>query len=82
MPFLLTTLESKIIKKVAEAALKLNVEAFVVGGFVRDKLIGRDCKDIDIVCLGDAIELAKAYQELLPSKPHLKVLFAQAQFRT
>ena len=71
MPFPLTTLESKIIKKVAEAALKLNVEAFVVGGFVRDKLIGRDCKDIDIVCLGDAIELAKAYQELLPSKPHL-----------
>ena len=38
---------------------------------MRDKLIGRDCKDIDIVCLGDAIELAKAYQELLPSKPHL-----------
>ncbi len=71
MPFPLTTLESKIIKKVAEAALKLNVEAFVVGGFVRDKLIGRDCKDIDIVCLGDAIELAKAYQELLPSKPPL-----------
>ena len=63
--------ESLIIKQVAEAASSLGVQAFVVGGFVRDKLIGRNCKDIDIVCLGDAIELAKAYQQMLPSRPHL-----------
>ncbi len=71
MPISLTSQESLIIKQVAEAASKLGVQAFVVGGFVRDKLIGRNCKDIDIVCLGDAIELAKAYQQMLPSKPHL-----------
>lgn len=71
MPISLTSQEPLIIKQVAEAASKLGVQAFVVGGFVRDKLIGRNCKDIDIVCLGDAIELAKAYQQILPSKPHL-----------
>lgn len=71
MPISLTSQESLIIKQVAEAASSLGVQAFVVGGFVRDKLIGRNCKDIDIVCLGDAIELAKAYQQILPSKPHL-----------
>jgi len=71
MPISLTSQESLIIKQVAEATSTLGVQAFVVGGFVRDKLIGRNCKDIDIVCLGDAIELAKAYQQMLPSKPHL-----------
>ena len=71
MPINLTSQESLIIKQVAEAASKLGLQAFVVGGFVRDKLIGRNCKDIDIVCLGDAIELAKAYQHMLPSKPYL-----------
>ena len=71
MSISLTSQESLIIKQVAEAASTLGVQAFVVGGFVRDKLIGRNCKDIDIVCLGDAIELAKAYQQMLPSKPHL-----------
>ena len=71
MPISLTSQESLIIKQVAEAASTLGVQAFVVGGFVRDKLIGRNCKDIDIVCLGDAIELAKAYQQMLSSKPHL-----------
>ena len=71
MSITLTPHESIIIKQVAEAASTLGVQAFVVGGFVRDKLIGRTCKDIDIVCLGDAIELAKAYQQMLPSKPHL-----------
>jgi putative nucleotidyltransferase with HDIG domain len=71
MSISLTSQESLIIKQVAEATSTLGVQAFVVGGFVRDKLIGRNCKDIDIVCLGDAIELAKAYQQMLPSKPHL-----------
>ena len=50
--------EKLIISKVAQAAQQLGLKAFVVGGFVRDKLLGRPCKDIDIVCLGDAIILA------------------------
>ncbi len=61
--------EKVIIGKVAEAAKHLSLPAFVVGGFVRDKLLGRPCKDIDIVCLGDAIALANKTSELFHPQP-------------
>lgn len=67
----LEKLEILIIGKVAEAAKQLSLPAFVVGGFVRDQLLGRPCKDIDIVCLGDAIALANKVSELF--HPHPKV---------
>lgn len=53
-----TNQELFILNKIATAAEKLNVEAFLIGGFVRDKIIGRNTKDADIVCLGDGIALA------------------------
>lgn len=65
----LEKLETVIIGKVAEAASQLQLPAFVVGGFVRDKLLGRPCKDIDVVCLGDAIELANKVSELFQPQP-------------
>lgn len=65
----LEQLESLIIGKVAETANQLQLPAFVVGGFVRDKLLGRPCKDIDVVCLGDAITLAKAVSEKFQPQP-------------
>ncbi|MEY2586415.1 MAG: hypothetical protein RLY11_264, partial [Bacteroidota bacterium] len=52
--------EVEIISNTAKAASDLKMEAFVVGGFVRDKILNRPCMDIDIVCLGDANELAMA----------------------
>ncbi len=47
-----------ILEKVANAAEELQLPCYLIGGFVRDKIIGRQTKDADIVCLGDAIELA------------------------
>lgn len=47
-----------IIKKVAKAAAHLDMETYLIGGFVRDKLLGRETKDADFVCVGDAIKLA------------------------
>ncbi len=52
--------EKEIIDKVAQAAQELGLESYLVGGFVRDKILGRRTKDADIVCVGDGIELAKA----------------------
>lgn len=62
--------EIEIISNVAKAAASLEMKAFVVGGFVRDKILHRTCKDIDIVCLGDANRLAEglARQYEIPPK--------------
>jgi poly(A) polymerase len=63
--------ELLILEKIAFATRKLNIEAYVIGGFVRDKLLNRKTKDIDIVCLGDGIELAKAVANLFTEKPQV-----------
>ena len=51
--------ELVIINKVAEAAAGLNRETYLVGGFVRDKILNRLTTDADFVCVGDALELAQ-----------------------
>jgi poly(A) polymerase len=53
-----TTEELAVIKRVADSAQKLGLETYLIGGFVRDKVLGRETKDADFVCVGDAIELA------------------------
>lgn len=60
--------EKDLLNAVAEAAEKLDIEAFVIGGFVRDKILGRECKDLDFTCIGNGIELARKTSELLKSK--------------
>jgi poly(A) polymerase len=66
----LTPYESEILHKVGQTAQRLNVSAFAVGGFVRDKLLNRSCKDIDIVCVGSGIELAqKVKEDHFPNAP-------------
>ncbi len=52
--------EKELFAKVAKAAEQLAVDAYLIGGFVRDKILGRETKDADIVCIGDGIALAKA----------------------
>jgi poly(A) polymerase len=44
---------------VAEAAQELNLEVYAVGGFVRDQLLDRNCKDIDFVCAGSPLAEVK-----------------------
>lgn len=50
---------------VSKAARALNVETYVVGGFVRDILLKRPSKDADFVCIGSGIELAQKTADLL-----------------
>ncbi len=52
-------------KSVAEAATRLGVETYTVGGFVRDLLLKRPCKDLDFVCVGSGIELAQEVASIL-----------------
>ena len=58
-----------IFKKISEAAEELAMPAFVIGGFVRDKILNRPTKDADIVCVGDGIELANKVAEKFSPKP-------------
>ncbi|MDA8895999.1 CCA tRNA nucleotidyltransferase [Bacteroidia bacterium] len=53
-------LQIPIVRKVADLAEKLNIETYIVGGFVRDIFLERESKDLDIVVLGKGIEFAHA----------------------
>lgn len=66
-----TTQENFIFKLVAEAAEENGVRCFVIGGFVRDKLLGRPTKDADIVCTGDGISLAHSVAKKIRPTPHV-----------
>ena len=68
------SLDNKIFKVISQASHELNVDSYVIGGFVRDLLLKRDFKkDIDIVAVGSGIELALKVSELLTNKPKVQV---------
>ena len=68
------SLHHPIFKIISQASQELNVDSYVIGGFVRDLILGRDFKkDIDIVAVGSGIELALKVSELLPKKPKVQV---------
>lgn len=60
MNFSETLIANPIFKIVSQAAENLGTEAFVIGGFVRDLVLKRTCKDIDFVCASSGIALAEA----------------------
>jgi len=67
-------LNHTIFKVISEVAKDLNLDAFVIGGFVRDYLLDRGShKDIDIVAVGSGIELAKAVSKKLPNQPKVQI---------
>lgn len=69
-----TALNNKIFEVISQASQELNVDSYVIGGFVRDLLLNRDFKkDIDIVAVGSGIELALKVSQLLPNKPKVQV---------
>lgn len=78
-----TDRENELLQLVAQSADVLNIEAYAVGGFVRDKILQRDCKDIDIVCVGSGIELARKIAEKIHPKPHVAYFknFGTAQIK-
>ena len=59
----------KIFKTISNVAGKIDQQAFVIGGYVRDQILKRETKDIDIVTLGSGIELAKKTAKVLNCSP-------------
>lgn len=75
--------EQFVLKKISNTATDLNESAFIIGGFVRDKIIGRPTKDLDIVCIGDGILLAQLVADRFSPRPQVSFFknFGTAQIK-
>ncbi len=63
-----------VFKTITQASSNLGIESYVIGGYVRDFILGRgDSKDIDVVAIGSGINLAKEVSNLLPGKPKVSI---------
>ncbi len=60
-------LNKEVILKVKKAATALNLETYLIGGYVRDIFLKRPSKDIDFVCVGSGIKLAKEVNKSFPT---------------
>ena len=69
-----SVLNQKLFEVLIQCTQELNTESYLIGGFVRDHLLGREkAKDIDIVALGSGIELAKAIKQKLPNAKPIQI---------
>ncbi|WP_066220674.1 CCA tRNA nucleotidyltransferase [Formosa haliotis] len=67
-------LQNPIFKIISQSAKELQLDSYVIGGFVRDFILKRgSAKDIDIVAIGSGIALAKQVAKNLPNKPKVQV---------
>nr|WP_298928207.1 HD domain-containing protein [uncultured Allomuricauda sp.] len=67
-------IQHPIFKLIGETSQELDTDSFVIGGFVRDYLLKRGTpKDIDIVVIGNGIELAKKVASKLKGKPQVSI---------
>ncbi|MDN3665391.1 CCA tRNA nucleotidyltransferase [Algibacter miyuki] len=67
-------LSHPIFKVISQSAKELNLDSYVIGGFVRDFILKRgNAKDIDVVAIGNGINLAKQVAKNLPNKPKVQV---------
>jgi putative nucleotidyltransferase with HDIG domain len=80
-----TSRELSILDKIAEASQTLSMQSWLIGGFVRDRILHRDTKnDLDIVCLGDGIALATETARLFKPAPKVSYFknFGTAHFNS
>lgn len=67
-------LKNPIYKIISQSAKELQLDAYVIGGFVRDYFLKRgSAKDIDVVAIGSGIKLAKQVAKNLPNKPKVQI---------
>ena len=71
---ILNSLNLDIFRIISDSADELGIDSFVVGGFVRDLILDKTLKkDIDIMCVGSGIDLAKAVQKKINSKVKINI---------
>jgi len=65
--------EKKILDTIYKASNDLKLNSYLIGGYVRDKILKRKIVDIDVVCIGDGILLAKKTAEYLGLKKKVTI---------
>jgi poly(A) polymerase len=65
-------LNNPVFSNLATIAQKTGKESYLIGGYVRDLILKRESKDIDVVCIGSGIEFAEAFAAMYPDS-HLSV---------
>ncbi|MFN3849794.1 MAG: CCA tRNA nucleotidyltransferase [Spirosomataceae bacterium] len=75
--------KESIFRVLSDSANELGLESYVIGGYVRDLVLERPNKDIDVVCIGSGIALAEKVAEKLGKNIHVSVFknFGTAQIR-
>ncbi len=64
--------EQEIFELIGRAARQIGVPAWIVGGYVRDRFLGRLTNDLDVVCVGDGINLAQQTASLIKPRPRVE----------
>ncbi|HLL94977.1 MAG TPA: HD domain-containing protein [Spirosoma sp.] len=82
MNFRDTLNKNPIFDHISQEAATLGVQAHVIGGFVRDLVLGRPSKDIDVVCVGSGIALAEAVGKALHTNVSVFPNFGTAMLKT
>ncbi len=70
---ILQKLQGEVFEIISAASDELGLESYVIGGYVRDIFLNRPSKDIDVVCVGSGIQLAKNVASRFGKKAHLSV---------
>lgn len=74
--------EQHVLSAITNAADKLDLDTYLIGGYVRDKIMGRPSEDMDVVCVGDGILLAeKAASQLGVANPVVFKRFGTAMIK-
>lgn len=60
--------ENKIIVEIGKIADSVNANAYLIGGYVRDLISGRNSMDIDIMIIGDGIKFAEIVAQRMNTK--------------
>ncbi len=78
----IAALDREIFRRIGAMADRMGVEAYVVGGYVRDYYLHRPSTDIDVVVVGSGIELARALGEELHTRVSIFKTFGTAMLRS
>src|SRR5690348_5860626 len=76
--------ELALFRLAGDAAAEMDAECYLIGGFVRDRILGRPTSDADIVCTGDGIAVARRVAARLGPGVHVDIFknFGTAHIRT